>query len=339
MQDIDVKARVQGGGWRASVNSPDIAGDVVYETAGRGRMVARMARFAVPAESPGVQATRGARELPALDLAVDEFSYRGKRFGRVEIVAEQDGPDWRIDRLAMLNPEGSLIGKGLWRTGPAPSTSLSFDIESRDVGRFLDRVGYPGLVRGGNAKMQSALAWNGDPTAIDFASLSGEIRLHAEDGQFLEIEPGIGKLISLMSLQMLPRRISLDFRDVFSKGFQWDRIDATAQISQGVLQTRDFKMSGGAADVEMKGSADLVRETQDLRVQVVPSLGAGAATLLCLANPVVCLPTLLADRLLKNPLGQIFAFEYAVTGGWGDPKVAKVAIASAIQSPKPGTGD
>ena len=48
--------------------------------------------------------------------------------------------------------------------------------------------------------------------------------MQAEDGQFLEIEPGIGKLVSLMSLQMLPRRISLDFRDVFSKGFQFDRI-------------------------------------------------------------------------------------------------------------------
>lgn len=339
MRDIDVKAHVQGGGWKASVDSPDIAGDVEYETAGRAKLVARMARFAVPEESPGVWASSAALELPALDLAADDFSYLGKRFGRVEIVAQHDGLDWRIERLAMRNPEGSLSGKGLWRTGPAPGTSLEVDIESGDVGRFLERVGYPGLVSRGRVKMQSSLAWNGDPTAIDYPSLSGHLRLHAEDGQFEEIDPGIGKLISLMSLQMLPRRITLDFRDVFSKGFQWDRIDATAQISEGVLETRDFKMSGGAADVAMNGKADLVRETQDLRVQVVPSLGAGAATLLCLANPAVCLPTLLADRLLKNPLGQMFAFEYAITGGWGDPKVAKLAIAPSSELSKPGTSD
>lgn len=339
MRDIDVKAHVQGGGWKASVDSPDIAGEVEYETAGRAKLVARMARFAVPAESPGVQASSAARELPALDLAADEFSYRGKRFGRVEIVAQNDGLDWRIERLAMRNPEGSLSGKGLWRTGPAPGTSLEVDIESGDVGRFLERMGHPGLVSRGRVKMQSSLAWNGDPTAIHYPSLSGQVRLHAEDGQFREIDPGIGKLISLMSLQMLPRRITLDFRDVFSKGFQWDRIDATMQISQGVLETRDFKMSGGAADVAMNGKADLARETQDLRVQVVPSLGAGAATLLCLANPAVCLPTLLADRLLKNPLGQMFAFEYAITGGWGDPKVAKLAIAPTSELSNPGTSD
>ncbi len=331
MKDIAVKARVQEGSWRASVNSPEIAGDVVYDAKDGAKLVARMARFAVPAESPGAPASSAARELPALDLAADEFSYQGKRFGRVEIVARHDGLDWRIDRLAMRNAEGSLTGKGLWRTGPAPSTSLSFDIESGDVGRFLDRIGYPGLVRRGSAKMQSSLAWSGDPTAIDYASLSGQIRLHAEDGQFLEIEPGIGKLISLMSLQMLPRRITLDFRDVFSKGFQWDRIDATAQISQGVLHTKDFEMSGGAAEVSMSGEADLARETQQLRVRVVPSLGGTASTVAgVLVSPVVALGALLAQKILNNPLGQMFAYEYGINGSWTDPKVEKIAVVPQV---------
>jgi uncharacterized protein (TIGR02099 family) len=339
MQDIAVKARVGAGGWRASLNSAEIAGDVAYETAGGAKLVARMARFSVPPESPGEQAARATGELPSLDLVADDFGWRGKRFGRVEILARRDGAQWLLERVAMVNPEGSLVGKGEWRTAPATSTSVSFDIESGDVGRFLERVGYPGVVSRGKLKAHASLAWNGEPAAIDYPSLSGEVQLHAEDGQFLEVDPGIGKLVSLMSLQMLPRRITLDFRDVFSKGFQWDRIDATAQVAQGVMQTNDFRMRGSAAEVQMKGKADLVRETQDLRVQVVPSLGAGAATLICLANPAICLTTIIADRLLKNPLGQIFAFEYAISGSWSDPKVEKVAIAPTGEPPKPPTGD
>jgi uncharacterized protein (TIGR02099 family) len=328
LRDIAVKARVQGGGWQASVDSPDIAGNVTYDPAGGAKLVARMARFGIPPDSPGAKAARAARELPALDLAADEFSYRGKRLGRVEIVARHDGPDWRVERLAMLNPEGTLVGKGLWRTGPAPSTTLDADIESADIGRFLDRAGYPGLVRRGTLKtMKASLSWSGDPTAINFPSLSGKIQLHAEDGQFLKVEPGIGKLISLMSLQMLPRRISLDFRDVFSDGFQWDTINATAQISKGVLETSDFTMSGGAAVVAMQGKVDLARETQDLRVRVVPSLDGTASTVAwVLVSPVVGLGTLLAQKVLKNPLGQMFAREYGIAGSWADPDVKIVGI-------------
>jgi uncharacterized protein (TIGR02099 family) len=327
MRDISVKARVQGGGWQASLDSPDIAGNVTYDPAGGAKLVARMARFAVPAEAPGTQAARAAQELPALDLAAEEFSYRGKRLGRVEIVARHDEPNWRIERLAMLNPEGTLTGKGLWRTGASPGTSLEVAIESGDVGRFLDRVGYPELVRRGKVKMQSTLSWSGDPTAIHFPSLSGQIELHAENGQFLKVDPGIGKLVSLMSLQMLPRRITLDFRDVFSDGFQWDSIDATAQIARGVLETRDFRMSGGPAAVAMQGKVDLARETQELRVRVVPGLDGTASTVAwILVSPVVGLGTLLAQKILKNPLGQMFAYEYAITGSWDDPKVAKVGI-------------
>lgn len=328
LRDIAVKARLQDGGWQANLDSPDIAGDVTYDPAGSGKLVARMARFAVPAESPGAQEKRAARELPALDLAAEDLSYLGKRFGRVEIVARHDGPDWRVERLAMRNPEGSLTAKGVWRTGPAPRTTLEADIESGDVGRFLDRVGFPGLVRRGTLKtMRSELSWSGDPMAIHYPSLSGQVRLHAENGQFLKIDSGMGKLVSLMSLQKLPQRITLDFRDVFSDGFQWDSIDATAQIAKGVLETGDFRMNGSAAAVAMQGKADLARETQDLRVRVVPGLDGTASTLAwLLVNPAVGLGTLLAQKILKNPLGQMFAYEYAITGSWDDPKVAKVGI-------------
>jgi len=128
-----------------------------------------------------------------------------------------------------------------------------------------------------------------------------------------------------MSLQMLPRRITLDFRDVFSKGFEWNKIDATAKIEQGTLETQDFTMSGGAAEVVMKGKVDLAGETQDLHVRVVPALDSTASTAAAVAiNPVVGLTTLLAQKLLKNPLGQIFAFEYGITGSWTEPKVEKL---------------
>jgi uncharacterized protein YhdP len=340
MQDISVKAQLGDGGWTANLISKDIAGDISYRTKGEEKLEARMLRFDVPPDVPGAAPARAARELPAVDLVADDFGFRGKRFGRVEIVARREASDWRVDKLSMRNPEGSVDGSGLWRTAPSQRTTFNFDLQSSDIGRFLDRIGYPNVVRGGKATAKVALAWDGEPAAIDYASLSGNLELHAEDGRFLEIDPGIGKLISLMSLQMLPRRITLDFRDVFSKGFQWDNINATAQIAQGTLETQDFKMSGGAADVAMKGKVDLARETQDLRVRVVPALDSTASTAaLVLLNPAAGLGTLLAQKLLRNPLGQVFAFEYDITGGWADPKVEKLGPVPPMVPAIPPAGD
>jgi uncharacterized protein YhdP len=162
--------------------------------------------------------------------------------------------------------------------------------------------------------------------------------MQVEDGQFLEIEPGIGKLVSLMSLQMLPRRISLDFRDVFSKGFQFDRIASSLRIERGVMAVKEFRMRGPAADVDMTGQVDLSLETQSLSVKVVPQLGDSASTVVGLMHPIVGVATLIAGRLLKNPLGKLFAYEYAISGTWADPKVVKVEPPPPPPDPMEGSG-
>ncbi len=339
LSDIVVKAATQKEGWSANLESAHISGDLSYRFADGGKLVVRLSRFDAPPDSPGAQAARDLADLPALDLIADSFSLRGKEFGSMQIVARRQGADWVLERVAMRNLDSSLIASGLWRTGAGASTSLSVEVEASDVGRMLERFGQTGLVKGGNAKAQASVSWNGDPAAIDYASLTGRLEAHASDGQFLEIDPGLGKLISLMSLQMLPQRITLDFRDVFSKGFKWDRIDATAQFDRGVLQTKDFRMRGSAADVVMKGQADLARETQDLHVRVTPKLGDSAATVVGVINPVAGIVTFIGQRALKDPLGKIFAFEYGITGSWADPKVAKLGPTVASEAPAPASGN
>ena len=129
----------------------------------------------------------------------------------------------------------------------------------------------------------------------------------------------------MLSLQALPRRLLLDFRDVFSEGFAFDFVRGDARIEQGVLRTRNLQMKGVNAAVLMEGSADLARETQDLNVVVVPEINAGTASLLATAvNPAVGLGTFLAQLLLRQPLQSAATQQFHITGGWADPRVEKV---------------
>jgi uncharacterized protein YhdP len=145
----------------------------------------------------------------------------------------------------------------------------------------------------------------------------------------------------VLSLQALPRRISLDFRDVFSEGFAFDTITADVRMRTGTMHTDDFRLVGPAAAVNIAGDVDLARETQQLKVRVQPSLSSGvsgAAAALFIANPLIGAAvgagTLLAQKMLNNPFDQLFSYEYAVTGSWDDPVVVRTnaAAAAAAQS-------
>jgi uncharacterized protein YhdP len=112
---------------------------------------------------------------------------------------------------------------------------------------------------------------------------------------------------------------------VFSDGFAFDSITASAELKSGVLSTRDFRMRGASANVLIEGSADVGRETQNLHVLVLPEIDAGSASLAyaLLANPAIGLGAFVAQMLLRDPLSKLFSFDYDVTGTWADPQVKR----------------
>jgi uncharacterized protein YhdP len=235
---------------------------------------------------------------------------------------------WQVKRLQIDNPDGHISGTGQWQREPGSQgrrMSLAVALDMVNCGNLLGRFGMAGALKNGSGKLTANLSWLGSPFAIDYRSLSGDLHLTLDKGQFLKVDPGVGRLLGVMSLQSLPRRISLDFRDIFSQGFAFDTIRASALISKGVLTTHDFKMNGVDASVLIEGDTDLQAVTQNLHVLVLPEINAGSASVVyaLMANPAIGLGTFLAQWLLRHPLAKIFSYEYDVTGSWADPPVRR----------------
>jgi uncharacterized protein YhdP len=156
-------------------------------------------------------------------------------------------------------------------------------------------------------------------------SLDGQVSVALESGQFLRVDAGPARLLGVLSLQALPRRLLLDFRDVFQEGFAFDNIGGDLKLANGVAHINSLRMRGVQATVLMEGRADLDRETQDLRVFVVPEINAGTASLAYAAiNPAIGLGTFLAQWLLRRPLIAANTREFRVTGAWNEPKIERV---------------
>ncbi len=344
--------RVQGD-WKLDLTAAEVEGSATWvpptPAAPNGRVLARFTRFTPPppAASPDAAAEPPSTETspawPELDVTADSLRSGKRELGRLQLVAKPGRGEWRIERLVVENDSGRMDAQGAWRTGVKPEeTRLDIALDVKDAGSFLARFGHPGAVQGAATKINGQLAWAGAPSDFDYPTLSGTFRMDTGTGRFMKVEPGIGKLLGVLSLQALPRRITLDFRDIFSEGFAFDRVTSNVRIANGVMTTDNFHLSGPSAQVNIAGSVDLASETQRLQVKVQPTLSAGVsagAALLFLANPMVGAAvgagSLLAQKVLKDPIEQIFSYEYAVTGSWSDPVVARGPISTASAAPEP----
>ncbi|MBP8307987.1 MAG: TIGR02099 family protein [Burkholderiaceae bacterium] len=339
LHDVVFGATRVEGFWRANIGAREVNGFFNWREPAPGQRIGTLTARFTRLEIPKARASEfeslldtSPDELPALDIAAEELVLGDRRLGAMSLKATNGGtpalPVWRLDELKVDNPAATLSARGTWapaRAGSARSTTLDFDLEVADAGALLGVYGLQDALKGGSGEVAGSLRWQGSPLAIDYPSLSGTMHLQVGKGQFLKTEPGLAKLIGVLSLQSLPRRLSLDFRDVFSEGFAFDGISADVQVEAGVARTDNFQMRGAQAQVDIRGVASLANETQSLEVAVRPEFNAGLASLAyaALANPVIGLGTFVAQFVLRRPLQQLLSYEYAVSGSWADPLVSE----------------
>ena len=347
--------------WRADLDAKEFKGYAEYRTAKEtgalakaapsgfvsDRIYARLSRLLVPPVGPSGSvdasqnpaSTAGAQtKLPAIDVEVDRFAMHGKEWGRLTLKAENQArvgapQEWRLQTLQITNPESQFTASGNWApiggalgANAQRRTVLNFSLDISDAGRLLDRFGMPDVVRKGHGQLAGQMAWIGSPFSPDIATMTGQMHLDVGMGQFLQADPGVAKLLGVLSLQSLPRRLALDFRDVFSKGFAFDFVRGDVRVGQGVASTNNLQMKGVSAAVLMEGTADLAAETQNLRVVVVPEINAMTASLVATAiNPVIGLGSFLAQVFLRGPLIEAATQELHIDGTWSEPRVTKVS--------------
>ena len=350
LHNVSVNGSREGALWRSNLDAREFSGYLEYRQSNSqnaGRIYARLARLSLPPSAD--QTVESFLEdspvsIPALDIVVDELELRGKKLGRVEIEAVNAEPaqaktttgrEWRLNKLNITTPEASFKASGKWATAREGSqqanTEMNFRLDISNAGELLNRLGTKDALRGGAGKLEGDVQWQGSPMTFHYPSMSGRFNLNIGRGQFLQAEPGVAKLLGVLSLQALPRRLLLDFRDVFSAGFAFDTIRGDVLIQQGIATTRNLQMKGVNAVVQMDGSSDIARETQNLRVLILPEVDAGTASLLAgiALNPAIGLSTFLAQLILKQPLSRVNTQEFLVDGTWSDPRVTKV-VNSAV---------
>ena len=341
LDNVVVGASHQKGVWQANLDAAQASGYVTWNEStsglGLGRVTARLSSLIIPKTAATdvteiLEGKSATTQIPALDIVAANFELLGKKMGRLELIAANTGRasaarEWQINKLLITNPDAELKAVGKWSTTSDTNlTNLSYGLDIVNAGKLLERFGFANVLKGGKGRLEGDINWQGLPFSLDIPSLNGELRIDLAAGQFLKVDPGAAKLLGVLSLQSLPRRLTLDFRDVFSEGFAFDGITGTATIVRGAAKTDNFKMRSVNATVIMDGTADIDKETQNLHVAVIPEINVGTASVVyaLAVNPIIGLGSFLAQLFLRDPLMKAFTFEYKITGPWKEPQVVKV---------------
>ena len=170
--------------------------------------------------------------------------------------------------------------------------------------------------------------------------MTGQLQVAIDAGQFLKADPGAARLLGVLSLQSLPRRLLARLPRPVRGGLRVRQRHRRREASGKAWRPpTTCACAAPAAVVLMEGEADIERETQDLRVVVVPEINAGTASLAyAFINPAIGLGTFLAQYFLRKPLAEASTREFRVTGPWDDPKVERVERTCSAVARGRGTG-
>lgn len=339
--------------WEAELRSPQASGKGLYQP-GTGRTPAYLSldltRLYVPEESRRrfhkIFSDTPADRLPSMDVRIGDFKVGSASLGSISLKARASDPSlkshrWRLESFAARLPEATFSASGQWERGGASgrsATSLKGSLVVKDSRRLLKSLDLPGdVVRDAPGKIELEANWKGAPQDFALKNLNGRLSADIGGGRFMQVEPGVvGRFMSLLSMQSLMKRLTLDFKDVFGRGFSFNSIKLNGTTTNGVFVTDDLVVDGSAASIAVSGSADLARQNLDAKLLVLPELHTEApAIALALANPLVGVGSFIAQFALKKPISYILATEYTVKGPWDHLSFEKTPAAPSAQNSSP----
>lgn len=320
--------------WLVQFEGADVQGSVLvpYDFDAGRPIVLDMERLVLPGDPtaiPDEDAARAdPRALPGISLRAEEFALGDRFFGAVEaeIAKVEDGLE--STSIVTLDESFEVVATANWLTAeddPLGSrTSITATLTSSDIKATMDRLGYaPGLV-GNDMSALLDLQWSGGPGEDFLPTLDGEVQLRMGIGQLDEVEPGAGRVFGLMSIVALPRRLSLDFTDVFGEGFGFDKIEGTFRLEDGETYTCNLSLEAPAADIAIVGRASLVNRDYEQTAVIGANVGNAVPVIAAFAaGPQAGVAALIFSQIFKKPLQELGTVYYSIDGPWDAPDLAQ----------------
>ena len=285
------------------------------------------------------------RSLPPIRLQCKDCRYDSYAFGQVQAELANTEQGLKLKQLQADYKRNRLTLSGLWQPDAGLGRSqFQGQLISPNIGALLTEYELSTAISGSRADLAFDLHWQGSPLQFELASLGGTASWQLGEGSLAEVSDKGARLFSIFSLNSLVRKLRLDFRDVFAKGFFYNRMQGDISLHQGVAQTSNSTIDGVAGNLSMQGYADLVNRKLDYQMTLVPKVTSSLPVIIAwMVNPVSGLAALALDEMFTSA-EVISRVNFTVTGSFDEPVVTEVnrhstEVPVPVRVAQPGTED
>lgn len=275
--------------------------------------------------------------IPNLHLTVQKFIYGDVDVGQIALDSKSTKTNLQIELLKVTSPSYELNIKGDWtKENTTDRTQGEAYLTISDLGKSLERWQIKPTVFTNKGAVSFTGGWQGGITNFSLDKVAGQIQVLIKNGRITDLgsateeKLGLGKLLSIFSLQTIPRRLSLDFSDLAKEGYSFDQFKGNFQLKQGVMSTQDSEMDGPVAFVSMKGELNVVKRTCFFDIFVSPHIMASLPVVATIAGgpvgPIAGVATWVAIKIINKSMPKVTGYRYKVSGSWVDPVVEQLNI-------------
>ena len=263
--------------------------------------------------------------IPKMNFACERCQIDNLNLGQVNFsLVRTDNNAIKIENFKATREQAEFSLSGEWnKMGATSTTAVNGALSLKNIEYELEQLGYGSIIRDSGGKLDFNLTWQGGPHEFDFSHLNGELSANVDDGYLAEVSDK-ARIFSVLSLQSIVRKLTLDFRDIFSDGMFYKDIKGDYHIKEGVLYTENTRMDGSAGNLYINGSTSFVSNTLDYQMSYKPNLTSSLPVLAWIAtlNPVVFLAGVAIDQVITSQVVSEFNFE--LTGDVSNPNFKEV---------------
>lgn len=259
-------------------------------------------------------------QLPPMTVQCGSCIIDSVDLGKVDLIIERNSENQiLLNKFEASRDKFAIELKGNWsqKDGIDTSSFTGF-IDTKDLEQETEKLGYTPTIKDSGLRSEFAFNWQASPYEFDVAKLNGQFNAKLDDGYLAEV-PDQARVFSVLSLQSLVRKLSFDFRDIFSDGMFYSSISGDFQLKDGIMYTDNLFMKGAAGDLEVKGNTDLGKELLDLRMSYKPNVTSSLPALAWIAtlNPVAFLAGIALEEVITSKV--YYEMNFELTGNMSQP--------------------
>ena len=333
--DTRLQAHRDNGDWRVNIQGENLAGEIFLprEASPENRLRVDLDKLVISkGDDDKVTSKADPKTLPPIQADIADFTYGDYQLGSMRLTASPIADGLSFEQIEFKKPEMTITGSGVWeKPFSGNQSNFTISLKADKLRNMLATFGYDETaIKAGKTSISIDAGWEGSPDDFSLDKLAGTFDIRVKKGQLLEVSPAAGRLFGLLSIQSLPRRLTLDFTDLFGKGLAFDKITGSFNIANGNAYTNDLHLTGPSADVLISGRTGLSDQDYDQLVTVTPQIADNLPIASALLGPVgigVGAVLYLAGNVfesINDNIDKMLSYQYTITGNWHNPKIEKV---------------